>query len=35
MAITPIINNGLIHIFGLCYNVLKIEFGNIKLEYNY
>jgi hypothetical protein len=35
MNITPITNNGLIHIFGLCYNVLKIEFGEINLIYKY
>lgn len=35
MAITPMTNNGLIHIFGLCYNVLKIEFGEINLVYKY
>lgn len=27
--------NGYIHIFGLCYNILKINFGEIKMEYNY
>ena len=35
MSITPITSNGLIHIFGLCYNVLKIEFGDINLVYKY
>ena len=35
MAITPKTSNGLVHIFGLCYNVLKIEFGDINLIYKY
>jgi hypothetical protein len=35
MAITPKTSNGLIHIFGLCYNVLKIQYGDINLVYNY
>jgi hypothetical protein len=35
MAITPKTNNGLIHIFGLCYNVMKIQYGDISLEYKY
>ena len=35
MAITPKTSNGLVHIFGLCYNVMKIEFGDIDLVYKY
>jgi hypothetical protein len=35
MAVTPKTSNGLIHIFGLCYNILKIQYGDINLEYNY
>ena len=27
--------NGYIHIFAFSYNILKIKFGEIKLEYNY
>ncbi len=35
IGITPKTNNGLVHIFGLCYNILKIQFGEISLVYNY
>jgi hypothetical protein len=35
MAITPKTSNGLVHIFGLCYNILKIKYGDISLEYKY